>query len=270
MTPPTTMTPPPQPPLPAPEKPAYKAVSEQRSEALLSPLNPETEARIEAMQLGVEGYKAFLANIDTSLMDYARQYPEFDPARNGFRQDRRIEWATVHHTAMWANAGTNDYSQAIGEPDPKVLIDIMGRRGDDEGDNQCCAVQFFNDRNGKMWQFTPRTARVRHDKRYEEISVGLETEGIDEQFTTKQFENIVYWLIATTNAEGLLRERGGELSKIMRGHEEARNEWNDKNPKDKQPIKQDGDAPIMNMIRNKAGGFLTEKPEVIDIPVTIR
>jgi len=249
---------------------AYHAMAASRKEMALAPINPETEARIEAMQLSVEGYKAFMAGIDTSLIDYARQYQEFDPGRNGFRQDQRIQWATVHHTAMWANAGTTDISQPIGEPDPKSLIDMMAKRGDSDAnpDNLCCAVQFFNDRNGKMWQFSSRTARVRHDKRYEEISIGLETEGIDENFTTKQFENIVYWAIATTNAEALLGN--APLDRIVRGHEEARNEWNANNPGDQQPKKQDGDPAIMDRVRIKIADFLNQHPEVKDIAVTIQ
>lgn len=248
----------------------YQVRSAGRAEALMPSLNPETEARIESMQLSERGYRRFLDNIDTSLLGYARQYPEFDPSRNGFRQDRRIQWATVHHTGMYANAGTTDYSRPVGEPDPRALIDFMAGRGDEDArpDHKCCAVQFFNDCNGKMWQFTSRTARVRHDKRNEELSIGLETEGIDENFTTKQFENIVYWLIAVTNAEALLGS--APLEEIMRGHEEVRNEWNANNPRDRQPAKQDGDTAIMHRLRIKTADLLTKHPKIKDIAVTIQ
>lgn len=244
----------------------YHAMADSRNELAMAPINSETEARIEAVQLSVEGYQNFLASIDTSLIDYSRQYAEFDPGRNGFRQDQRIEWVTVHHTANYANT-TGIATVPEGEVNPRVLIDMMATRGDEEGDHMCCAVQFFNDRNGKMWQFTSRTARVRHDKRFEEVSIGLETEGIDESFTTRQFENIAYWSIAMTNAEALLGT--APLDRIVRGHEETRDEWNANHPTDQQPMKQDGDAAIMDRVRSKIAEFLNQHPEVKDIAVTI-
>ncbi len=252
--------------LPAVEAPRAMMVQEVAP----SPLQPETEANIEAMQLSPEGYQEFLNNIDTSYIEYARQHQEFDPSRNGFNQERKTEWVTIHHTVMYANAGGEDTSRPIGDPDPRTLIDFMAARGnsDSRPDNKCCAVQFFNDRNGKMWQLTPRSAKVRHDFGYEEVSVGLETEGIDEHFTTPQFESIVYWSIAVMNAEGLLQD-GQPLSRKMRGHEETREEYNATSGR-KQSHKQDGDPAIMNRLRQKATEFLHANAAVLDVPVNIQ
>lgn len=259
---------------PAPTTTTTLAVEAPRAmmvqETVAAPLQPETAASIEAMRLSPEGYQNFLDSIDTSLTEYAHQHPEFDPARNGFNHSRKTEWVTIHHTAMYANAGGEDPSRPIGDPDPRTLIDFMATRGntDTPPEHKCCAVQFFNDRNGKMWQFTSRSTKVRHDYGYEEISVGLETEGIDEQFTTAQFENIVYWSIAILNAEGLLQD-DQPLARKMRGHEETRDEYNATSGH-RQSEKQDGDPAIMNKLREKTTEFLNANPGVLETPVTIQ
>lgn len=257
----------PKPQQPAEADASVVSAASARAESLRAGLNPETAARIEAMNLSLEGYKTFLSNIDTSLMEYAKQYPEFDPARNGFDQSKQTEWTTSHHTAFYANAD-GPGNQPVGEANAKGFVDFIAKRYDNEdpADHRCCAVQFFNDRNGKIWQFTPTRARVRHDKGYESISIGLETEGLDDSFSTKQYESIVYWHIATLSREGLLKDQ--PLEKRMRGHEETRTEYNATSGK-REPHKQDMGQDIMTPLRQRAAILLSQHPEIYDIKTNI-
>ncbi len=245
-TPPTTLAPKPAPVLAASE---------------LIPAPPELDPRIaEALSrvnLTIEGYKEFLAKLDTSHLQHAQELTEFNPQKVAIPQNK-TEFITLHNFGYHTEPNLDIDKFAEG----------MAKRGDTDNppDHVCCGVNLAVLTTSTV-QLAPISAKLRHNKGYDGRTIGIETQADNQAgVTTFEYEEISYASVAMLKHEGLLKK---PIDQTIKGHGETRQKYNSDHPGNELDAKVDFNKPESDVLRSHISKLLATNPEIQDLPVNI-
>jgi hypothetical protein len=214
---------------------------------------------LHGVNLTPEGYGEFRRAIDHSLVPFATRRPEFDGRRIHIPQGRS-EMFVWHFTAMFVN---HDGASSVpeGDADVKRLILSMARRGDTYGDRVCCGVNWFIARDGTVYRLAGLNAKLRHNPPFDSVMTGVEVEAATQRdITTTQYEQLAYLTLHVLQRQQLLGT--APLRRLARGHGEVRDAYLERNPNAPWDPRDDFDAPVSELLRDKIAAFLREHPEV--------
>lgn len=188
-----------------------------------SPDNPRGDwaETIKSAELSLDGFKEFVASIDSSYMKLSSEEKNFS-SKNGVPSEP-FEFFTWHFTDVYYNKDGSNPKQKSGKNDPAKTITSMNNSG--------VGIRWFIDRDGKTYMFTGPNQRVAHIPPHSSVATGVEIESIgQENITKRQYEAAMYVALYELAIQGKLTE-GLDLNSVVRGHGEQRDKDRKRNPK---------------------------------------
>lgn len=186
-------------------------------------LDPQVAQNIAEIRLSLDGYCNFLKNIDSSTVDHAGQFTEFNGTKMSqfIPQNEPVEFFTLHYTAGYSNDEYNTGSSAVGDFNPGNLVRLMVERFG--ANSQCCGANWAIGRAGGTFQLAGLNQRLNANPPFDAVSTDVEIEALDQAtVVTKQYEEVLYLAIAVLDTQQLLGNYA--LQDILVGHAEVRNE----------------------------------------------
>lgn len=226
------------------------------------------EKAVESMNLTPEGYASFMESINYTFFDFAQQYIEFNPTLVPISQNTSSVFVW-HFTVLGFNG--DGVSIPADQTNVGEFIRFLATRYDESPRNThlCCGVNWFIDRNGGVYQLAPLNAKLRHNPPFDEVNTGVEVEAANQDaLTSAQYESLSYLSIAVLQNQTLLGNY--PIDQIVKGHGEMRDTWNAEHPEARRDSRDDFDAPISQLLRQKIAIFLQTYPEVTSLTKPIR
>lgn len=211
-----------------------------------------TAAAIEAVELTPSGYRAFRSAVDERHVPYAQRHADFNPRRVAISQgpSRVFVW---HYTYHYFNRDGPSL-QPSGRAAPRQLVSSMARRS-----GVCCGVNWFIDRDARVFRLAPLHAKLRHNPPYDSVVTGAEVEaGGQELVTPEQYEQLAYLTIYVLRRQGHLPTEA-PLRRVVRGHGEMRDAYLARNPGARWDGRDDFDQPVAALLRKKIQRYLNDR-----------
>ena len=210
-----------------------------------------TVAAVDAVELTSAGYQAFRSSVDERHVPFAQQHADFNPRRVDVGQgpSKVFVW---HYTYHYFNRD-GPALKPVGRASPRQLVSFMASRW-----GVCCGVNWFIDRDGRVFRLAPLDAKLRHNPPYDSVVTGVEVEaGAQELVTTAQYEQLAYLTIHVLRRQGHL-PTSDPLRRVVRGHGEMRDAYLERNPDARWDARDDFDEPVATLLRRKISQFLDE------------
>lgn len=211
-----------------------------------------TVSAVEAVELTPAGYQAFRSSVDERHVPFAQRHVDFNPRRVAVWQgpSKVFVW---HYTFHYFNRD-GAALKPVGRASPRQLVSSMARRW-----GVCCGVNWFIDRDARVFRLAPLDAKLRHNPPYDGVVTGVEVEaGGQELVTTEQYEQLAYLTIHVLRRQGHL-PTSDPLRRVVRGHGEMRDAYLERNPGARWDRRDDFDEPVATLLRQKIKRYLNER-----------
>ena len=211
-----------------------------------------TVSAVDAVELTPAGYQAFRSRIDERHVAFAQRHGDFNPRRVDVSQgpSRVFVW---HWTLQYFNRD-GPALKPVGRASPRQLVSFMARRP-----GVCCGVNWFIDRDARVFRLTPLNAKLRHNPPYDSVVTGVEVEAAAQEFvTTAQYEQLAYLTIHVLRRQDHL-PTADPLRRVVRGHGEMRDAYLERNPDSGWDERDDFDEPVATLLRQKIRRYLDDR-----------